>query len=152
MGIQRSQEDAWTKEMAQWEHRPVMIGGKNGTYVEPIPYADGGKGGMPFTGYPKGMYRAEPGNGGYQIAGYKTVGSEADEAVAKGQGWHPSQEEAIAGAAARQRELAELAGNRANTERWMSPAAKAEAQRVDESTMHHVPVIPETPIRKGSNK
>jgi hypothetical protein len=145
MGIQRSQEDAWTKEMAKWEHRPVLV---NGTYVEPIPFAEGGKGGAPGTEFPKMLYRADSYEGGPRIAEHTIVHDEGQERVAKGQGWCVKQEDAIAGVYARQRELAELAANRAHNDRWMSDKARAEAQAVDETTMAHVAAIPETPIRR----
>jgi hypothetical protein len=49
---------------------------------------------------------------------------------------------------AQQLEFARLAANRAHTERWMSDKARAEAREIDESTIEHLPVIPETPIKK----
>lgn len=149
MGILRSPQDGYINEMAKWEHRDVAV---NDTLIRAIPFAGGGKGGAPFAEFPKAMYRAEPGDGGYQIAGYKQVGSEGEEAIARGQGWHLTQEDAMAGAEARQQELARLAANRAHTEKWMSEGARREAQAVDEATMQHVPVIPETPIRKGGKQ
>lgn len=44
-----------------------------------------------------------------------------------------------------QTEFAELAANRAFTDRKMSPRAQAEAAAVDEETSKHLPVIPELP-------
>lgn len=148
MGIQRSQEDAWTKEMAKWEARPVMIGGKNGTYVEPIPYAEGGRGGAPFAEYPKAMYRAESAMGGPRISAYQEVPDEIAERLAYGQGWRARQEDALELVHENAREMARLAANRAHNERWMSDKAKAEAAAVDESTIEHLPAIPVTPIKK----
>lgn len=145
MGILRSQEDSWTQEMAKWEQRPVVVGG---TLVEPIPFTAGGHGNMPFAAYPKALYRAEAADGGPRISGYKTVPDASAEALAKGQGWFETQEAALADVPRRQRELATLAANRAHNERWMSEAAKAEAATHDEQTMQHLPVIPETPIKR----
>lgn len=145
MGIQRSQEDAWTKEMAKWEHRPVLV---NGTYIEPIPIEHGGKKDAPFQAYPKMLYRAELADGGYRIAEFEIVKDEAGERIACGQGYAPTQEQALAQAEARQLEIAKLAANRVANERWMSDKAKAEAQAVDESTVNHLPEIPETPIKR----
>ncbi len=138
--------------MAKWEQRPVMIGGKTGTYVEPIPYAEGGRGGAPFEEYPKAMYRAESAMGGPRISGFREVRDEGAELLAKGQGWFVTQQEALADVPRQQREFARLAAERAANERWMSPAAQAEARAVDEATMEHVPVIPETPIRRGPGR
>ncbi len=153
MGIQRSQEDAWTREMAKWEQRPVLV---NGTYIEPIPYEQGGKGGMPFQPYPKMLYRAESADGGPRICDTTIVQDEGQERVALGQGWSDGQEAALAAVTAQQLELAKLAANRAYQDRWMSEKARAEAAAVDEQTMQHLPAIPETPIKtrrgRGPNK
>ncbi len=145
MGIQRSQEDSWTKEMAKWEMRPVLVGG---TYIEPIPVAMGGRGGAPFQEYPKSLYKAESADGGPRICAMHVVHDADQQIVAEGQGWSDGQERAIARVGENQREMARLAANRAHNDRWMSDAAKAEAQSVDETTMQHLPVIPETPIKK----
>lgn len=145
MGIQRSQEDNWTKEMAKWEQRPVLV---NGTYVQPIPFAEGGRGGAPLTEYPKMLYRGESADGGPRIAGCKVVADSSQESLARGQGWSGTQEDALAAVAAQQLEAAKLAANRAYTERWMSEKAQAEARAIDESTIQHVPEIPVTPIKR----
>lgn len=149
MGIQRSQEDSWTKEMAKWEMRPVLVGG---TYIEPIPFAQGGRAGAPHQEYPKAMYRAEMADGGPRISDYKTVPDAWQEDVAKGQGWHARQEDAIQAVHDRLRELATIAANRAAQDKWMSPHAQAEAAAADESTMQHLGEIPETPIRRMQPK
>lgn len=150
MGIQRTQDDSWTKEMARHEQRPVLV---SGTYVEPIPFAQGGRGGAPFAEFPKAMYRAELAVGGPRISGMMSVADEGTERLAHGQGWRASQEDAIALAHANHREAARAAAERAATERWMSEAARAEAAAVDEATVEHVASIPVAPIRKaGSGK
>lgn len=148
MAIARAQEDAWTKESAKWEQRDVMIGG---TYVQAIPYTEGGRKDAPYEEYGtsgKMLYKAESAPGGSRISGFRVVKSEAEELMARGQGWHPKQEEAIAAVGAQELEYAKLAANRAHNDKWMSDKAKAEAQAVDESTMRHLPVIPETPIKR----
>lgn len=153
MGIQRAAEDPWVKEMAKHEARPVMIGGRNGTYVEPIPFSEGGKGGMPFFEFPKAMYRAESALGGPRISAMKQVGNESEELLAHGQGWRAKQEDAIDLVHANALEVAKLAANRVHNERWMSEGARAEAAAADEATMEHLPSVPVTPIRKpGSGK
>lgn len=149
MGIQRSQEDSWTKEMAKWEQRPVLVGG---TYIEPVPFEDGGRGGAPHQEYPKMLYRGESADGGPRISAHKIVHDSNQEAVACGQGWSVTQEGALSGVAAHELEMAKLAANRAHQDRWMSQKAKDEAQAVDEQTMQHLPEIPETPIRRGPGR
>ena len=146
MGIQRSQEDSWTKEMAKWEHRPVLV---NGTYVEPIPIESGGKKDFPFQEYPKMLFQAETADGGPRISRTKLVDSEPAERVALGSGWAVTQEDAIDLVHARNLEFAKLAANRAHNDRWMSESAKAEANVVDEATMAHLPTIPEAHPKSG---
>lgn len=145
MGIQRAQEDSWTKEMARWEQRDVMVGG---TFVQAIPFENGGRKDAPHAEYPKMLYRGESADGGPRIAGCKIVSDDSQERMACGQGWSVTQEAAIAAVAAQQLEFAKLAANRAYNDKWMSDGAKEEARRVDESTMNHLPTIPETPIKK----
>ena len=145
MGIQRSQEDSWTKEMAKWEHRPVLV---NGTYVDPIPREHGGKRDYPFQPYPKMLYRAKSADGGPAISDTMIVDDESAERLSVGQGWSATQEAAIEAVHAQHREFARLAANRAHGERSMSDNAQAEARAVDERTMQHVPVIPETPVKR----
>lgn len=149
MPIQRSQEDSWTKEMAKWESRPVLVGG---TYIEPIPFEDGGRGGAPHQEYPKMLYRAELEMGGPRISATKIVHDANQEAVACGQGWCVRQDDAIADVPRRQLEMATLAANRAYSDRVMSGKAQAEAQAIDEVTMEHLPVIPEQPRRRGPGR
>ena len=141
--IHRAPEDAYVKEMAKWERQPVMV---HGTYIEPVPFGQGGRGGAPLTEYPKMLYQADSFDGGPRISGFKTVDDEGQERIAIGQGWSRSQEDALDAVVARQLEASKLAANRAHNDRWMSDKAKAEAQAVDESTMQHLPAIPETPI------
>lgn len=149
MSIERTQTDPWIKEMQKWETQPTVI---NGSLINPIPFSEGGRGGAPRTEYPKMLYRAEAADGGYRISGSKIVDHEAAERIACGQGWSVTQEEALEQGPIRQRELATLAANRAHNDKWMSPAAQAEARTADESTMQHVPAIPETPIQKRQPK
>ncbi len=149
MGIFRSPEDGWTKEMAKFEQRDVIVGG---TLVQAIPYVDGDRKDAPFAEYPKMLYRAESEMGGPKVSGFKVVKSEGEELVACGQGWFNRQEEALADVGRRQLELATLAANRAHNEKWMSEKSRAEAASIDESTMEHMPEIPVTPIARRPGK
>lgn len=146
MGIRRSKEDSYIKEMAKWEHRPVEIGD---TYVQPIPYAEGGKGGAPHEEYPKWLYKPGIVDGVPAIVASKIVHDESSERIAIGQGWFVKQDEAVE---TLHREYATLAAHRAHEDKRMSEPARAEAARVDEASMAHLPVIPETPIRKTGAK
>jgi hypothetical protein len=146
MAIQQTKDDPYIRERAKWEMRPVEI---NGAFVQPIPFADGGRGGAPHAEYPKVLYRAEAAYGGPRICEEtRLVHDDGQERIAIGQGWHVDQREAIAAVHAAHLEHARLAANRAAHERGMSDNARAEAAAVDEATMEHVPSIPETPIRR----
>ena len=149
MAIHRAPEDAYVKEQAKWERQSVMI---NGTYIEAVPVSQGGRKDFPLTEYPKALYRAESADGGPRISGYREVADEGQERLAKGQGWHESQEEALEAVTAQELEYARLAANRAHNDRWMSQKARDEAAVVDEATMQHLPSIPETPILKRQPK
>ncbi len=131
--------------MARWEQRPVLV---NGTYIEPIPMADGGKGGHPFCEYPKMLYKAESADGGPRISGTKIVSDESQERMALGSGWSDGQQSALDAVEARNLEFAKLAANRAYNEKWMSESARSEANAIDEQTIQHLPEIPSTPIKK----
>lgn len=145
MSVARTLDDPWTKEMAKWETRPVLV---NGTYIQPIPRERGGRENLPFLEYPKAMYRAESAEGGPRICEFKTAKDEAGERLLSGQGFCASQEAALEGVFAQQTEIARLAANRSHNDRWMSQKAKAEAAAADESTMEHLGEIPPTPIKK----
>lgn len=145
MSIQRSQEDSWTKEMQQWEMRPVLV---NGTYIEPIPFDKGGRGGAPHQEYPKMLYKADSFDGGTRISGMLTVDDEGRERLECSRGWSVTQQEAIDRVGAQELEFARLAANRAYTDRLMSGKAQAEAQAIDETTVRHLPAIPVTPIAR----
>ncbi len=135
--------------MAKWEMRPVLV---NGTYVQPLSVAEGGRAGAPVKEFPKMLYRAELADGGPRICGWINAIDEADERKQLGQGYSVTQEQAIAAVHAQQLEFAKLAANRAHNDKWMSDKAKAEAAAVDESTMNHLPEIPRTPVRKRRTK
>lgn len=143
MGILLDPMNGEVKERQKWEQNLVIV---NGTPIQPIPWADGGKGGMPHHEYPKMLYMADAFDGGPRISATKIVHDEGQERIATGQGWCVRQEQALADVGRRHTELARAAAERAATERWMSTGAQEEAARVDESTMQHVAVIPETPL------
>ena len=149
MAIHRAPEDAYVKEQAKWERQSVMI---NGTYIEAIPVSQGGRKDFPLTEYPKMLYRAESADGGPRISNTIIAESEGHERSLLSSGWSVGPEAAIAAVHDQQLEFARLAANRAHNEKWMSEAARKEAAVVDESTMQHLPSIPETPIVRRQTK
>ena len=146
MGIRRAKEDPYVREMAKWEMRPVEIGD---TLIQPLPVSEGGRGGAPFQEYPKWVYKPGIVDGVPAISASKIVNDEPAELIAKGQGWYVDQAEAVK---AIHTEYGKLAAHRAYEDRNMSESARAEAAKVDEASMAHLPVIPETPIRKAGAK
>ena len=102
--------------------------------------------------FPKMLYQAELADGGPRITGTRIVQDESQQRLALGQGWSLTQPEAYDAVGARHREFARLAAERTYTERWMSEAARQEAAEVDETTLAHVPEIPEAPKRGRPKK
>ena len=150
MSIPRAAEDGWTKEMAKWETRPVVV---NGTFIDPLPRERGGRRDHPFLEYPKMLYKAESADGGPRICDFIEAKDADDEMVLVGRGWAPSQPAALGLVEFNQRELARLAANRTYNDRWMSQNAKDEANAYDETQADHVAEIPATPIkRRGPGK
>lgn len=142
MGLMWSPESGYVKELQKWELRPTALVPAEvlqalGRPMVPV-----------FHEYPKAMYRAKAATGGPAINGYIEARDASHEAVLTGQGWSSSQEAAIARVHAETQQAAQLDAERQFAERRMSPKARAEAQRVDDASPAHVPVIPETPIRK----
>lgn len=140
MAVLHSPESAYAKELWKWDH----------TVNETNP-VDGSKGLRPATPqmYPARLYKAGRIQGIPAIVEAVEVRSEAEERnqialgfVAGGQG------AALAQLEAEDLEIAKLAANRAFNERRMSEGAQREAAQVDDSTARHVPVIPETPIKR----
>lgn len=149
MSIHRAPEDAYVKEQAKWERQSVML---NGTYIEAVPMDKGGRKDFPLTEYPKMLYRAESFDGGPRISDTIIAESDGHERQLCASGWSVGPEAAIAAVEAQQLEFARLAANRAHNDKWMSEAARKESAAVDESTMQHLPSIPETPIVRRQTK
>jgi len=168
MGIRYDQQSAYVQERRKWEIRPTVIepqwvspqtidgkvraGFMDGTYVEPIPMAEGGKGGWPFMPYPKTLFKAIRADGGPKIDLTQNcsivVQNEQEDRMQQGRGWYESQEAAIEAIHAEDREWAKLAAERNFEVRRMSEKARAEVQAVDDVNSNHVPEIPHTPIKK----
>lgn len=142
MGLIWSPESKYAQELAKWEQRPTAIVPAEMLTALGKPLSPS------FQEYPKAMYRAKRADGGPRINGFIVADTEHDETRLKALGWSVSQEAAIAVIHAEDQTFAQLAAERALTERRMSAPAQAEAARVDDRTPQHVPVIPETPIKK----
>lgn len=167
MSIKHDLSSAYVQERRKWETRPVMIdtqyigpqivdgkmrpGFTDGTYIEPLPREQGGRYPYIYQEYPKMLYKAHRADGGPKVdldsSGTRIVHSEGEERSALASGWHDGQEAAIQAIHDEDQNFAKLAAERAAQERRMSAKAQAEAAAVDESTIQHVPSIPETPIK-----
>lgn len=135
MPVLWSPESAYSQELAKWEARPTA-------YV-PEP-------GRPFVfrEYPKMLVKASRATGGPKITDTITAANPSEEATLLSRGWSLTQEAAIEAIHAQDRDIAQAAAERAFSDRRMSERAQAEARAADDATPAHVPVVPETPIRK----
>jgi hypothetical protein len=154
MPVEWSDESFYKKEMARWDRKKSQ-GGMN---------ADG------FERFPQMLYKAQlqPLSNKYEvclprdiISADKTVvilsaeqfnascqlivNDEREYERARAEGWRDSQNEAMAYHEALQQDIARAAAERNYADRNMSEKAKAEAQKVEDSTAAQVPVIPEKP-------
>lgn len=168
MGIRHDQTSAYIQERRKWEIRPTVVdaqwissqiidgvkraGFMDGTYIEPIPIEQGGHANWPYQEYPRWVFKAKRADGGPVVdvlnGGGMIVHTEQEHHREKNRGWCDTQEEAIAAIRQEDREWAKLAAERNHEVRRMSPKAQAEVAAVDEANSNHVPVIPETPIKK----
>ena len=143
MSVLISPDSAEAKELAKWEMRPTPA------VPNPLQWGFGGKAGMPFQEFPKMVSKAERNEKGkIVIVAERTVGDEAEEALARGQGYFEGHDRAIAACKAGEFEVAELAAERGAVERTMSDAAQREAAAADEAAgVRHLASVPETPIK-----
>jgi hypothetical protein len=142
VGLIWSPESKYAQELAKWEQRPTAI----------VPAEMLTALGKPLSPahqeYPKALYRAVAATGGPTIRGFIVAETDRDEARLLNLGWSLSQEAALEKIHAQERDIAQAAAERAFAERRMGERAREEAAAVDASTPAHVPVIPDTPIRK----
>lgn len=140
MGLSWTPESEYALEMRKWEMRPT---------VTCPDYTVLPRFNTPFQEYPKMMVKARRQTGGPRIDLTDTplATSERHQAELERQGYHASQELAIAAVHAEDQDWATLAAERHHAERRMSPQAQAEAAAADDATPAHLPVIEAAPIR-----
>lgn len=131
-----SPQSEYAKEMAKWEPFPSPFGPPGRPYQ--------------YREYPAMLYRPTRDVVTGKVSFESRVAEdEQQRAVAEGAGFvSGGQGKALEALEAREFEQAELAANRAFSDRKMSPEAQAEAARVDASTSQHLAVIPEAPIKR----
>lgn len=145
MAVQHPPESNYAKEMWRWDH----------TVGESNPHDPSIRGLRPVSPaeFPKMLYQAaRTDKGPIVIASRRVAGDAHEQRNLESRGFHVRQEDALAAFHADDLELSKLAANRAYQERTMSEAAQREAAAVDAETDAHVPVIPETPVRRGPGR
>lgn len=107
-----------------------------------------------YRAYPTAMYKASrTPQGGEPRFEYAQAGDDAERERLERVGFvHGGKAAAVKALERQEFEIAELAANRAFTDRTMSEKARAEAAQVDESTVRHLATIPETPVKRRGRK
>lgn len=129
--IHLGQESAYAKEMRKHEAHFSQYGPPGRPYV--------------FREYPTAMYKPtrakDSGNVTFEFA---MADDDVQRERLERQGFvHGGKGAALAALEKQEFEFAELAANRASTDKRMGELAREEADRVDSNTIQHLPVIPE---------
>ncbi len=130
--IQLGPKTEYAKEMRKWEGLP-------GPYGMPgRPYE--------YRAYPTMLYRpTRAKDSGTVTYDEQIAGDDAERARWEAQGFvHGGKGAALAHLERQEFEFAELAANRAVTDKRMGELAREEGERIDSATIQHLPVIPET--------
>jgi hypothetical protein len=140
LAVLHSPESDYAKEMRKHESQHTQFGPGERPYV--------------YREFPCRMYKAgRDAAGRPSIVDAQDAHSEAEVRNFESRGFVAGgQGKAIDALHAGDTEIAKLAANRAAQERTMSPAAQREAAAHDDATDEHVPVIPETPIKRRGRK
>lgn len=152
MGIVRTGESTYDKEVAKWD-LPRSLGGMRPDGYEP---------------FPKMVYRAQQADNGKWTCSLqvfseddrpaaeawlrrcqKLVRSDAEYREALNDGWRDSEPDAIRHADDVQRKIADAAAERHFHDARMSEKAQREAAAADAASDTHLPEIPETKKRGG---
>lgn len=131
MPVVYTKDSAYATEARKWEATHTEYGAPERPYV--------------YREYPKRLYKALAMQGEFESI---EVTDENEERNYQSRGFRSGQDHALEALETQQTVVATAAANRAFHEQRMSEKARAEAQAYDDSTPHHVPSIPETPIRR----
>lgn len=137
-GHRRSIEGSskYAEEMRKWEAHYSQFGPPGRPYE--------------FHAYPTRMYKASrPPKGGPAVfeGADASTDQERESLERIGFVWG-GQAAALQALEQREFEIAELAANRAHSDRKMSEKAQIEADAADRATIQHLPAVPETPIKR----
>lgn len=117
-----------------------------------LPKRQGGYGPDGYLAYPALRYKAKLVDGRAIVDDpydcQRIVANEAEDLIAKGQGWCVGPTAAIDHLLREQDAVSEAAAERAQADRRLSDPARREADAYVEARDVHVPEIPETPIRR----
>lgn len=136
MGVAYSKDSAYAQEARKWEATHTEYGPPGRPYE--------------YREYPKRLYKARDAQGREFESVEVTDAHEERNYLSRG--FCAGQDKAIEALLGEQTSVAEAAANRAFHEQRMSDRARAEAQAADDATPHHLPEIPETPIRPKGRK
>ncbi len=138
-GIVHNPAAPYAREMAKWEmgYSPY---GPPGRPREEVGYQQ----------WPALFYKCKrrETNGDFVVEHYTEADGPTQADLLYAQGYRLGRAAAEAHVAELEQVIAVAAAERAAQDRHMSVKARAEAQRVDDSTSEHVGVIPETPIKR----
>jgi hypothetical protein len=136
MAVLHSPESDYAKEMRKHEAQHTPFGPGERPYV--------------YQPFPTRMYKAGRSDAGpVVIVDALDAANDTEQRNLESRGYVAGGQGAAMDAFhAGDAEIAKLAANRAHQERTMSPAAQREAAAADDATMDHLPVIPETPIKR----
>lgn len=148
-GVQYGSETGYAKEMVKWqkpyrfEKYPMMV---FKAQLQPISGKHEVVMARDIISLDKTvvLLSAEQFNASCQLI----VNDEAEFRKALDEGWRESPKAALDHYEALQDSIAQAAAFRAHEDRNMSEKAKAEAQKAEEGTSKHVPVIPEQPRKR----
>jgi hypothetical protein len=138
--LQVGQNTAYAQELRKWEANYTQYGPPGRPHVH--------------RDYPARMYQASrPPQGGPAVFEGVTAEDERDRERLERIGFvYGGQGKALEALEAREFELAELAANRALTDRKMTAKAQAEAEKVDVATIKHLGAIPEAHPKTGERE
>lgn len=143
MAVVYAPESAMGKELWKWDHTTAE--------THPLDSTIHGMRPTEFQPYPAMGYKVT--NRNPLTFDSATAGSPREQSSLEDQGFvFGGRLKAVDRYDAQQREFAKLAANRAYSDRTMSEAAQAEARDADAATLEHLPVIPETPVKRRGRK
>lgn len=125
----------YAKEMVKWEANYTPYGAPQRPY-------------NPNIKWPAMFYLVGHKNGQLEIIERREAADENEGNNLYSRGFGNGAAEAVDLFHKRNRDAAELAANRAFSDQRMSEKAQAEAAAKDAETIDHLPVIPETPVRR----